>query len=144
MTITRDTPLGKRPSNFLPNKIRLIVPSFRKILLQAEAEHGFEYDENELLRVLIDLVAVEATAKEQVEYYALQLALDQTTHLLNNIDSTLTLLLRLGEELQYSFQNLGLYRDGKLDYLFHRLNYGAIILQERSGFYKELLIELNA
>lgn len=143
MTITRDTRLGKQPLSALPDKIRLIVPSFRKILLQAEEQEGFEYDENELLQILIDLISVEATAKEQIEYYALELALDQTTHLLTNIDSTLSLFLRLGELLKDSFQNLGLYINGRLDYTFHRLNYGAIILQEKSKFYKELSIELN-
>ncbi len=143
MNITRDTRLGGPYSNRLPNKIRLVIPSFRKILLHAEAEEGIVYDEDELLHILIDLVSVDAKAREKLEYYVLQLALDQPLHILDNINSTLSLIMRLGELLQDSFRNHGLYQNGKLDYLFHTMHYGAIIIQDRASFYKELSIELG-
>ena len=143
MTIIKDSVPGKQPLNNLPNRIRLHVPSFRRILLAAEEKENIEYDENELLITLFDLLKEDALGQQNVEYYALQLALDQTNHILDDISFTLDLFVRLGKTLHDALRNLGLYHEGKLEYIFQEIRNGTIILQERSTYYKDLANELN-
>lgn len=114
---------------------------------EVEALIGFTLDEKEILRKLFELIEYEQYAALRVEEHCDFLRYRQfhnfTVPECQEKTDVMELFTTLGRILVSDLKQYGLYKNGRLDYLFDSFKMGHILIRQRKSYY-DILRKENA
>lgn len=130
-----------------PTLILLKATNIRVLCAETEESIGFTLDEKEIFRKLFELVEYEQYASLRIEEYCDFLKYRQSNGFLSPEYSekkeVMNLLTNLGRILVADLKQYGMYKNGRLDYLFDTFKMGHILVRHRKSYY-DILKKENA
>lgn len=132
------------PHPEMPTLVVLGLDNIPHSLTQMQEELELVFDEKETLSTLLGLIQKEDTAEEDLEYWCMKMLGEHTELMVEEeVEIFIRFLLDLGLAIYTNAKMHGLYRDGRLDYLFDSIRHNSILIRRRASFYNALKREFS-
>ena len=104
---------------------------------------GLYIDDNSTLTAITNCIEKEAVAKEELEYYCLNLVSNHCNGVMySELDLFLKFLIEFGNRLLYNVKAIGLYQNGIFPYAYRNRRYDAMQFLRKDILYKQIKDEL--